>query len=83
MSAGRNPCDLTRREMLKLTAEEDTLVRVRIQIPQVRHLDFYPRSLERGCRSEKALKLAIAEMYVRGVSTRKGMGFSWSLGGLE
>ena len=35
--------------------------------PQVRHLDFYPRSLERGCRSEKALKLAIAEMYVMGV----------------
>ena len=44
---------------------------LRIRIPQVRHLDFYPRSLERGCRSEKALKLAIAEMYVMGVSTRK------------
>ena len=44
---------------------------LQIRIPQVRHLDFYPRSLERGCRSEKALKLAIAEMYVMGVSTRK------------
>ena len=41
------------------------------QDPQVRHLSFYPKSLERGCRSEKALKLAIAEMYVKGVSTRK------------
>ena len=29
---------------------------LQIRIPQVRHLDFYPRSLERGCRSEKALK---------------------------
>ena len=30
-----------------------------------------PRSLEKGCRSERALKLAIAQMYVEGVSTRK------------
>ena len=30
----------------------------------MRGLRFYPKSLERGCRSEKALKLAIAEMYV-------------------
>ena len=45
--------------------------RLQIRTPQVRHLDFYPRSLERGCRSEKALKLAIVEMYVMGVSTRK------------
>ncbi len=33
-----------------------------LEIPQVRGLRFYPKSLERGCRSEKALKLAIAEM---------------------
>jgi len=44
---------------------------LRLKIPQVRDLEFYPQSLERGCRSEKALKLAIAEMYVMGVSTRK------------
>ena len=47
-----------------------------LRIPQVRGLDegvegFYPQSLERGMRSERALKLAIAEMYVQGVSTRK------------
>ena len=42
-----------------------------VQIPQVRGLSFYPNSLEKGCRSERALKLAIAEMYVNGVSTRK------------
>ena len=41
-------------------------------IPQVRgDLDFYPAALEKGIRSERALKLAIAEMYVQGVSTRK------------
>ena len=44
-----------------------------LEIPQVRGLRFYPKSLERGCRSEKALKLAIAEMYVirRGKSKRR------------
>ena len=56
---------------------------LRIRIPQVRHLDFYPRSLERGCRSEKALKLAIAEMYVMGVSTRKVTEITEQLCGTE
>ena len=41
-------------------------------IPQVRgDIDFYPSALERGSRSEQALTLALAEMYVQGVSTRK------------
>jgi transposase-like protein len=40
-------------------------------VPQVRHGDFYPQALEKGLRSERALKLALAEMYVQGVSTRK------------
>ena len=56
---------------------------LQIRIPQVRHLDFYPRSLERGCRSEKALKLAIAEMYVMGVSTRKVTEITEQLCGTE
>jgi len=34
-------------------------------------VQFYPSALEKGCRSERALKLAIAEMYVQGVSTRR------------
>lgn len=42
-----------------------------IQIPQVRGMEFYPESIEKGSRSEKALKLAIAEMYIQGVSTRR------------
>ena len=42
-----------------------------LQVPQTRGTDFYPSALERGERSERALKLAVAEMYVQGVSTRK------------
>jgi len=40
-------------------------------IPQVREGGFYPEALEKGLRSERALTLALAEMYVQGVSTRK------------
>jgi putative transposase len=42
-----------------------------VAVPQVREGGFYPQSLEKGVRSERALKLALAEMYVQGVSTRK------------
>jgi len=43
-----------------------------VDVPQVRgDVDFYPSALEKGCRSERALKLAIAEMYVKGISTRR------------
>ncbi len=40
-------------------------------VPQVREGEFYPQALEKGLRSERALTLALAEMYVQGVSTRK------------
>src|SRR5436189_6007930 len=41
-------------------------------VPQVRgDVEFYPSALEKGLRSERALKLAIAELYLQGVSTRK------------
>ncbi len=40
-------------------------------VPQVRDSSFYPHALEKGLRSERALTLALAEMYVQGVSTRK------------
>jgi transposase-like protein len=40
-------------------------------VPQVREGGFYPQVLEKGQRSERALTLALAEMYVQGVSTRK------------
>jgi transposase-like protein len=41
---------------------------LQLAVPQVRGAKFYPRALERGSRSEKALRLALAEMYVQGVS---------------
>jgi putative transposase len=44
---------------------------LQVSVPQVRNGDFYPSSLEKGLRSERALKLAVAEMYVQGVSTRR------------
>jgi len=40
-------------------------------IPQVREGAFYPQALEKGMRSERALTMALAEMYVQGASTRK------------
>ena len=40
-------------------------------IPQVRDSSFYPSALEKGSRTEQALNIALAEMYVQGVSTRK------------
>ena len=36
--------------------------RITFDVPQVRKGDFYPSALERGIRSERALKLALAEM---------------------
>ncbi len=45
---------------------------ITFSVPQVRgDTQFYPSALEKGIRSEQALKLALAEMYVQGVSTRK------------
>jgi transposase-like protein len=46
-------------------------------------VDFYPSALERGVRSERALKLAIAEMSVPGISTRKVTQVLEQLCGLE
>jgi putative transposase len=40
-------------------------------VPQVRGSGFYPSALEKGTRTEQAVNLALAEMYVQGVSTRK------------
>jgi len=44
---------------------------IEFAIPQVREGNFYPAALEKGLRSERALRLALAEMYVQGVSTRR------------
>lgn len=44
---------------------------VTLDIPQVREGGFYPSALEKGMRSERALLITLAEMYIQGVSTRK------------
>jgi transposase-like protein len=46
---------------------------VNVEVPKTAGHDgapFYPQSLERGRRSVRAVMLAVAEMYVKGVSTR-------------
>ena len=57
--------------------------KIPLQIPQTRDSNFYPKSLQRGLRSERALKLALAEMYIQGVSTRKVTKITEELCGLE
>jgi transposase-like protein len=54
-----------------------------LKIPQTRNAEFYPKSLERGVRSERALTAAMAEMYISGVSTRKVSGIVEKLCGHE
>jgi putative transposase len=54
-----------------------------LRVPQVREGDFYPSFLERVLRSERALKLSLAEMYVQGVSTRKVSAILEELCGLQ
>lgn len=44
---------------------------LKLSIPQTRNTDFYPDCLERGMRSERSLRIAMAEMYIHGVATRK------------
>jgi len=44
---------------------------IEFAVPQVRTGDYYPQALEKGLRSERALTMAMAEMYVQGTSTRK------------
>ena len=52
-------------------------------VPQVREGGFYPSALEKGLRSERALTITLAEMYVRGVSTRKVKAITEQLCGVE
>ena len=62
---------------------------VDLRIPQTRDYrdangrPFYPKALGRGVRSERAMILAMAEMYVQGVSTRKVTAIVEELCGLE
>jgi putative transposase len=54
-----------------------------LAVPQVREGGFYPSVLEKGLRSERALTMTLAEMYVQGVSTRKVKAITEQLCGFE
>jgi len=54
-----------------------------LAVPQTRASDFYPSCLEKGLKSERALRLALAEAYVQGVSTRKMARLTQELCGIE
>ena len=62
---------------------ETRLGALELRVPQTRGVPFYPSALEKGQRRERALKLAIAEMYVQGVTTRKVTAVMEELCGLE
>jgi putative transposase len=59
------------------------LGKITLAVPQVREGGFYPQALEKGQRSERALSLTLAEMYVQGVSTRKVAAITEQLCGCE
>ncbi len=52
-------------------------------VPQVRDGGYYPTVLEKGLRSERALTMTLAEMYVQGVSTRKVKAITEQLCGVD
>lgn len=54
-----------------------------LAVPQTRDGKFYPSCIEKGLRSERAFKVALAEMYLQGVSTRKVAKITEELCGFE
>ncbi|MBR2439344.1 MAG: L-rhamnose isomerase [Lentisphaeria bacterium] len=54
-----------------------------LQIPQTRNIDFYPTCLEKGLRSERPIRAAMAEMYIQGVATRSVKNILEKMCGLE
>jgi len=53
-----------------------------LKVPQTRD-GFYPTCLDKGLRSERALKASLAEMYIQGVSTRKMAAITEKMCGFE
>jgi transposase-like protein len=64
---------------------KSTLGEMNLKIPQTRESSdtFYPSLLEKGSRIDQALKSAIAEMYLQGVSTRRVKHIMEELCGME
>jgi len=67
----------------KLKTVSTRLGPITVPVSQTRGVEFYPSALEKGVRSERALKLAVAKMYVQGVSTRRVTEVMQQLCGLE
>jgi transposase-like protein len=67
----RSPARRGRANGFKPKTIRTRLGEITCAVPQVREGGFYPAALEKGQRSERAFTLALAEMYVQGVSTRK------------
>ncbi len=85
---GAGPYERTADRQARANGFKDKTLQTRVgaltvAIPQVREGGFYPQSLEKGVRSERALKLALAEMYVQGVSTRKVAAITEQMCGFE
>jgi len=86
LAAGRYPRTPQRRGYangVKPKTVQTRVGRLELAVPQTRGIAFYPSALERGVRSERALKLAVAEMYLQGVSTRKVTAVMEQLCGFE
>ena len=56
---------------------------IQLSIPQTRNGGFYPSCLEKGMRSERAINVAMAEMYIHGVATREVTAILEKMCGLE
>jgi putative transposase len=85
---GAGPYQRTPERQAHANGFKDKTVQTRLgaltlDVPQVREGGFYPQSLDKGVRSERALKLALAEMYVQGVSTRKVAAITEQMCGFE
>jgi len=52
-------------------------------VPQTRDPQFYPNVLEKGIRSERALRTVVAEMYIQDLSTRKAQHILEEMGGFS
>ena len=74
---------------LKAKTVNSRIGKLELKVPQTRDGNFYPSVLERGERSERALKLVVAEMrasreaWSQGVSTRKVAKITSDLCGLD
>ena len=73
LGAGHFECTPERRghaNGFKPKTVKTRLGEITFDVAQVRDSRFYPDALEKGLRSERALTLTLAEMYVQSVSTR-------------